>query len=74
MARLDDLIAQRDAWEAKLRAACADATVAGGKPDNPSGVAHDKWLARCQHMVDWYVLQIAQEEGPIEQSGLGCSS
>ncbi len=74
MSRLDDLIAARDAWQAKLNTAASDATAAGGKPNNPSGIDHDKWLSQCRSMVDWYNQQIALEDGPQEEIARGYST
>jgi hypothetical protein len=74
MARIDDLKAARDLWQAKIDAAASDANAAGAKPNGPGGVDHQGFLKECQARVDWYNQQIALEEGPQEFTSTGFST
>jgi hypothetical protein len=67
-------IAEAEGWEAKLATARTDSTAAGGKPDNPSGVAHMAWLDQCRKMAEWCRIQASIADGPIEQTGIAYST
>jgi hypothetical protein len=67
-------IVEAEGWETKLATARTDADAAGGKPDNPSGVAHMAYVDQCRKMAEWCRAQAALVDGPVEQTTLGYSS
>ena len=65
---LENLIARRSAVTAEL--AALDASKAGGKPNNPSGVQHEQYkaglYAELKSLNELIAAQQSEDDGPFE--------